>query len=236
LFLWNRKVKMKIQRINSILKRKAVDIERDEVVVSSSEPEQVHENPRIEENEPRPSKVNRVDPDNIENSLERDPGKHIPIWQHPPNQKDTIRRVYLKWGPYHTKLENYLMSSIRKAQRRFQHTWFSMFSSWLEYSPSEDAAYCLQYYLFSNKPSGHPGSQLFISTGFRSWRKVRNGENCSFLKHIWKDPCSPHNNAMKACQDFLNEDGHLRNIIEVQNSSQILNNRLCLKASIDIAH
>jgi len=38
---------------------------------------------------------------------------------------------------------------------------------------------------------------------------------------------------MKDCQDFLNQDGHLRNVIEVQCSSQILNNRLCLKASID---
>jgi len=126
------------------------------------------------------------------------------------------------------------MSGIGKAQRRFQHTWFSLFSSWLEYSPSEDAAYCLQRYLFSNKPIGRPGSQVFISTSFRSWRKVRNGENCSFLKHIGKDPRSPHNNVMKACQDFLNQDGHFRNVIEVKSSSQIMNNRLCLKTSIDI--
>ena len=46
-----------------------------------------HENPIIEENEPLPSKVNRVDPDDIENSLERDPGKRIPIWQYPPNKR-----------------------------------------------------------------------------------------------------------------------------------------------------
>ena len=122
LFLCNRKVKMKIQRIDSIFKRKVVDIERDEVVISSSEPEQVHGNPIIEENEPRPSKVNRVDPDDIENSLERDPGRRIPIWQYPPNQKDAIRRTYLKWGHYQSKLENYPMSGIGKQQRRFQHT------------------------------------------------------------------------------------------------------------------
>nr|ABN09140.1 hypothetical protein MtrDRAFT_AC174467g9v1 [Medicago truncatula] len=89
---------MKYQRIVSIFKRKAIDIQRDEVIISSSEPEQVHENPIIEENESRPLKVNRVNPDDIENSLERDPG--IPIWQYPPNQKDAIRRAYQKWGPY----------------------------------------------------------------------------------------------------------------------------------------
>ncbi|KEH25352.1 hypothetical protein MTR_6g018650 [Medicago truncatula] len=97
------KVKMKFQRIDSIFKRKAVDIQKDEVIISSSEPEQVHENPRIEENESRPSKINRVDPDDIENSLERYPGKCIPIYQYPPNQKDAIRRAYLKWDDGHPK-------------------------------------------------------------------------------------------------------------------------------------
>ena len=70
--------------------------------------------------------------------------------------------------------------------------------------------------------------------GFRNWKKVRNGKHCSFLKHIGKDPCSPHNNAMKACQDLLNQDGHIRNVIQVQSSSQRMNNRLRLKTSIDI--
>jgi len=56
LFLCNRKVKMRSRTIDSFYKRKAIDIERDEeVIISSSEPEQVCENPRIGENESRPS-------------------------------------------------------------------------------------------------------------------------------------------------------------------------------------
>ncbi|AES67918.1 hypothetical protein MTR_2g100760 [Medicago truncatula] len=52
---------MKSQTIYSFYKRKADDIEKDEeVIISSSELEQVCENPRIEENEPRSSKVNRM--------------------------------------------------------------------------------------------------------------------------------------------------------------------------------
>ena len=39
---------------------------------------------------------------------------------------------------------------------------------------------------------------------------------------------------MKACQDLLNQDGHIRNVIQVQSSSQRMNNRLRLKTSIDI--
>ncbi|XP_058753009.1 uncharacterized protein LOC131626167 [Vicia villosa] len=69
--------------------------------------------------------------------------------------------------------------------------------------------------------------------GFRNWKKVRNGKQCSFLKHIGKYPCSPHNNAMQACQDLLNQDGHIRNVIQVQSLCQRMNNRLRLKTSID---
>jgi len=47
---------MRSRTIDSFYKRKAIDIERDEeVIISSSEPEQVCENPRIGENESRPS-------------------------------------------------------------------------------------------------------------------------------------------------------------------------------------
>ncbi|KAL6269333.1 hypothetical protein ACE6H2_026244 [Prunus campanulata] len=37
-------------------------------------------------------------------SLERDPGKRIPICEHPINQRDEIRRAYIKLGPYQPKL------------------------------------------------------------------------------------------------------------------------------------
>nr|KYP38442.1 Zinc finger MYM-type protein 1 [Cajanus cajan] len=81
-------------------------------------------------------------------------------------------------------LENYPLSSKEDHPWRFQYTWSSIFPSWLEYSPSEDVAYCLPCYLFSKKPSGRLGSDVFIATGFKSWRKVSNGKNCALLKHI----------------------------------------------------
>ncbi|XP_058758551.1 uncharacterized protein LOC131631797 [Vicia villosa] len=216
---------MNNRKIDSFFKRKACEIEREdrdeEIIILTIEEHRGFENPIIEEYH------------GFENSLERDPGKRTPIWQYPLNQVDAIQRAYLKWGPYQIHLESYPLSGSDDHPRRFQHNWFSIFSSWLEYSPSEDAAYCLPCYLFSKKPSGRPGSHVFISTGFRTWKKVRNGKHCSFLKHIGKDPCSPHNNAMKACQDLLNQDGHIRNVIQVQSLNQRMNNRLCLKTSID---
>ena len=46
--------------------------------------------------------------------------------------------------------------------------------------------------------------QMFLFTGFRSWKKVNDGKNCAFPKHIGNGLCSPHNNAVTTCQDLLN--------------------------------
>ncbi|QHN89037.1 Zinc finger MYM-type protein [Arachis hypogaea] len=51
-----------------------------------------------EESEIQPPKVQRVASDEFDlNSLERDPGKRLQIWQYHPNQRDEVRRAYLKW-------------------------------------------------------------------------------------------------------------------------------------------
>jgi hypothetical protein len=118
--------------------------------------------------------------------------------------------------------------------RRFKDTWFSLFHSWLEYSPSKDAAFCLPCYLFNKGPNGRSEFDFFVITCFRGWKRVRDGKNCAFLKHIEKDPCSHHNNAVKACNDLLNQRAHIRHGFQKQSSSQIMKNRLRLKASIDV--
>ena len=65
-------------------------------------------------------------------------------------------RAYLKWGPYQLRLENDPLSGKDDHPKRFQYTWFSLFPSWLEYSPLKNVGYCLLCYLFSKKPSGRP--------------------------------------------------------------------------------
>jgi len=100
-------------------------------------------------------------------------------------------------------------------------------------SPTNDGAYCLACYLFSPKPDGPFGSDMFTKQGFRSWKKVNVGKKCAFLNHIGDSPCSPHNNAMKTCEDLLNQSMHVNNIINIQSSEQVCKNRLRLKTSID---
>nr|XP_023895481.1 uncharacterized protein LOC112007377 [Quercus suber] len=81
--------------------------------------------------------------------------------------------------------------------------------------------------------SRRPDCDAFTFIGFRSWKKVNNGKNCAVLNHVGEDPCSPHNNAVKYYDDLLNESMHIDKVMNVQNSEQILNNRLRVKTSID---
>ena len=83
--------------------RKACD-EDEKNASTSSKFEKLHENPNIEENEKQFSNVSKVIYNEFKNTLERDPGKCLQIWQYPPNQIDEVRRAYLKWDSYQMHL------------------------------------------------------------------------------------------------------------------------------------
>ncbi|XP_061345948.1 uncharacterized protein LOC133291663 [Gastrolobium bilobum] len=166
-------------------------------------------------------------------SFECDPGKRKPIWEYSANEVDEIRRAYLIAGPYQPQC-SYPFSK-EKHPRRFQASWFKEFSSWLEYSPYVDAAFCLPCYLFSKKVGGRHGWDAFTIKGFNSWHRVHNGKYCAFLSHMGDDPCSQHINALISCVDLMNQSCHIDKVMHAQSSQQIEQNRLCVKTSIDVA-
>jgi len=85
------------------------------------------------------------------NYLECNPWKPPQIWEYPISQKDEIRKAFLKWGAYQIQLWNYPFSR-EKHPRRFQSTWFKMFPSLLEYSPTSDRSYvCHVIYLVKSQ-------------------------------------------------------------------------------------
>jgi hypothetical protein len=88
---------------------------------------------------------------------------------------------------------------------------------------------------FSMKPLGCPGWDVFTIKGFRSQRKVHNGKYCAFLSHIGDDPCSPHNNVVKYCENFRNQSQHIDEVLNAQSTEEILNNRLHMKTSVNVA-
>ena len=51
---------------------------------------------------------------------------------------------------------------------------------------------------------------------------------------IWGNgPCSPHNNAVKCCDNLKNQSQHIDKVIDKQTSEEKLNYRLRLKTSIE---
>ncbi|KAK2633924.1 hypothetical protein Ddye_028716 [Dipteronia dyeriana] len=110
-------------------------------------------------------------------SLVRDPELRRQIWDYLVNERDEICRAYIKAGPFQPILDHYNKSGRDSHKRNFRSPWFQLFPTWLEYSPTTDAAYCLHCFLFS-KPTKHLAATAFTVNGFKSWRKVRNGDNC----------------------------------------------------------
>ena len=166
--------------IDAFFKRKnAENLKSSEESHSSIDPDPLN-------SESRPTKSARVE---IKigfdiNLLERDPGLRLQIWEYPINSHDEVRKAYIKAGPYQCIQSKYPKSG-EKHPRSFQASWFKLFPSWLEYSPSKDAAFCLPCYLF-NKKDGPSGSDAFTVKGFSNWKKVNNGANCTFLAHMGK--------------------------------------------------
>ncbi|XP_058775476.1 uncharacterized protein LOC131649734 [Vicia villosa] len=225
---------VKHKKIDAFFKRKISDENENCIASTSTLEERAFDDQTIQvQPNDQPRKIQKVTMEEFDiNCLERDPGKRLQIWEYPVNQRDEVRRAYLNWGPYQCQLEKYPLNGD-KYPRRFQASWFKMFPSWLEYSPTNDAAYCLLCYLFCKKPSGHPGADVFTRKGFKAWRKVNSGKKCAFLIHIGDSPCSPHNNALKSSQDLFNQSIHIRNVLNVQCADQVIQNRLRLKSSID---
>jgi hypothetical protein len=169
-------------------------------------------------------KSRRVDVNEFDiSSLEFDPRLRRQIWEYNVNQRDEIRRAYIKAGPYQIILPHYPKSGDKNHLRSFQPSWYNLFPSWLEYSREKDAAFCLPWFLF-NKPSGHLTQRVFTIDGFKSWKKVRDGKNCTFLNHIGKDPNSFHRTAERSYEDLKNQSQHIQNVFENFTSEQIANN------------
>ncbi|XP_061365621.1 uncharacterized protein LOC133308902 [Gastrolobium bilobum] len=146
------------------VKHKSIDVFFKKKVVSESKSSDAPTNIISESDAPSqeqpPSKCRRIEhTDDIitvrNKFFERDPGKRKPIWEYSANEVDEIQRAYLMVGPYQPQC-SYPFSK-EKHLRRFQASWFKKFSSWLEYSPSIDAAFCLPCYLFTTKAGGRHG-------------------------------------------------------------------------------
>ncbi|GJY90918.1 zinc finger MYM-type protein 1-like protein [Tanacetum coccineum] len=127
------------------------------------------------------------------------------MFEYPANKKEKVRLAYLNKGTFQIHLKTYPAKGSPKRPHRFQYS--------------------------CDSPNVRNGSDAFIVKGFDNWKKVNDGKNCAFLKHIG---CLQHRNAVTFCENLMNQEGHIGNIIEKQSAETIIKNRIRLKASIDI--
>lgn len=223
--LWSKKRKFGESSSTPILETSRVDV--DNVEVADPSTNSVEESsPNIVE-ESSPNIVQKVDQDSNSFNIERDPGLRMSIWSYPVDKRDEIRRAYITAGPYQG-VPKKSSEFVDKRRRKFLPAWYKKFPDWLEYSPTKNLAYCLPCFLFIS-PSAHPWANTFNVNGFQAWKKVSNGENCSFLIHEGKCPNSSHKIAVKQSHDLINSLQHIARIIDKQSSEMIQKNRLRLK-------
>ena len=192
-------------------KRKTIEAFFKKKDVSNSEirtPVAVETNVNTSMPDEHPSKCPKLQFEEIDH----DPGSRKQICEFLINKQDEIRQAYLIEGPYQPKNIDYPYNDDTH-HCRFQPSWFDSHKDWLEYSPSMDAIYCQSCYLFSNKPIGRPRSDAFISTGFNNWKKVKDGMNCPLIRHVRKEPNSPHKITVKCCEDLKNYSRHINKLI-----------------------
>ncbi|KDO43129.1 hypothetical protein CISIN_1g039143mg, partial [Citrus sinensis] len=60
---------------------------------------------------------------------------------------------------------------IWRVQRRFVPAWFNEFRTWLKYSVTKDAAFCLYCYLFKPENGDQVGGDSFASKEISNWKK-----------------------------------------------------------------
>ncbi|KAL8138817.1 hypothetical protein V2J09_004818 [Rumex salicifolius] len=81
------------------------------------------------------------------------------------------------------------MSKFGKTSRSFQVEWFNRWE-WLEYSVFKDAAFCFWCYVFKGGRGRRFGDGMFVTTGFRNWKKA-----CEKFKEHVGTHRSVHNGA-----------------------------------------
>lgn len=146
------------------------------------------------------------------------------------NEKDRVRRYYLQKGPCQPNT-TFPWRQFGNEYHRFIFSWFKLkeHSTWLEYSISNDSAYCLYCYLFKPSCGGQSGGDSFVREGFTNWR-----QGLKRLREHDRDHNSIHNKCRKAVQDLMNQKQHLGVVLSRETEQSCLDYRTRLVAIIDI--
>ncbi|XP_074300503.1 uncharacterized protein LOC141631779 [Silene latifolia] len=152
-------------------------------------------------------------------SLPKDPGLRRKLTDFHINDRDIIRREYIRRGSCQPRGYKF-----PKTKRNFVSSWFDKFKPWLEYSIEKDGAYCFVCYLFKSDTSSE--RETFVSGGFRTWGKPK-----ALDKHVGNHK-SAHNNAMKNFDAFNRQKSSIACCFENFTNEVKSDYRIRLEASI----
>ncbi|KAI8559486.1 hypothetical protein RHMOL_Rhmol04G0177600 [Rhododendron molle] len=159
--------------------------------------------------------------------LPSDLGLRPPITDYEPNIQEQVHRAYLLKGPCQPRNHKFPQRDFSGSLRRFTPPWFEEGESWMEYSISQDAIFCLCCYLFKPEIGDQGGGDSFVGQDFKNWKKMDR------LKKHEGGINSAHNRASKKCLDLLNQKQHIETIITKQSDEAKRDYRVRLTASIN---
>ena len=124
--------------------------------------------------------------------------------------------------------EQYPPIQFGSQRHRLQASCFNTFP-WLEYSISQDAAFCFSCFLFQKYASSQVA---FTIDGFRCWKRVNDNNKCSFLVHVGT-PNLTQGKTIKSLEGLQNVTRHIDKVVNFQPSEDVKKNRLRFRTTIE---
>uniref|UniRef100_A0A672IQM3 TTF-type domain-containing protein n=1 Tax=Salarias fasciatus TaxID=181472 RepID=A0A672IQM3_SALFA len=131
-------------------------------------------------------------------------------------------------GPMGPVLQKYPSKPFGNQQRSFNKSWMDQYT-WLEYSMSEDAAFCFSCRHFLKQSHGFHIEPTFTSSGFNNWRKA----SASLKSH---HESMGHKFAMEAWSEFKQTEtsgSRISNMLDKGHSALVMENRRYMKAVVE---
>lgn len=160
------------------------------------------------------------------NDIISDPALRRPINSYEPGVRDDVRRKYVLMGPCQPTTHDFPKTVYGNNDRCFQIEWYKN-REWLEYSVSQNAAFCLYCYLFGDLQKK---DQAFTKKGFQNWKKAVE----RFRSHIGAEG-SAHNNARTLYLGFKDQRQSVTRKFSSGNEVIGAAYRVRLTASVDVA-
>ncbi|XP_042022893.1 zinc finger MYM-type protein 1-like [Salvia splendens] len=143
--------------------------------------------------------------------------------------RDRVRREYLNKGPCQPIGHKYRNKKYGIQESSFQDVWFKKYT-WLEYSVSNDAAFCFWCYLFKKSDKGSRQSDdAFTKTGCSNWKNALE----RFNFHVGAvNSC--HNNARIQLEAFQDQRNSVASILRSNTREKEVAYRVRLTTSLNV--